>query len=194
MHKRFILTNVNGIAMDGADTRFTAVAVENGRIARVGSEADMAPLSDAGWTVRDMEGSTLLPGFIDTHQHLGLTGQVLHGLDFSGDKTLDSILDKVAAAAPGVPEGQWLFGFSFNELNLREIVLPHRKGLDEACPDRPLMIVHSSWHLCALKQPGSQTARSARRPARHGHGRGRPYRRCPRPRHSESRGAQGSAP
>ncbi|BDQ35249.1 amidohydrolase [Pseudodesulfovibrio portus] len=150
MHDHFILTNVNGIAMDEADTRFASVAVENGRILRVGSETDMASLVEAGWPVRDMNGSTLLPGFIDTHQHLGLTGQVLHGLDFSEDTSLESIMEKVAVAAPDVPEGQWLFGFSFNELNLREIRLPHRRGMDAACPDRPLMIVHSSWHLCAL--------------------------------------------
>lgn len=153
MLDHFILTNVNGIAMDAANTRFSAVAVDNGRIARVGGAADMAPLADAGWPVRDLGGRTLLPGFIDTHQHLGLTGQVLHGLDFSGDATLESILDKVAVAAPDVPEGQWLFGYSFNELNLREIKLPHRRGMDAACPDRPLMIVHSSWHLCALNTP-----------------------------------------
>lgn len=150
MYERFILSNVNGIAMDEADTRFTAVAVENGRIARVGSRADIIPLAEAGWPIRDMDGSTLLPGFIDTHQHLGLTGQVLNGLDFSEDKTLESILGKVEEEALRIPAGEWLFGFSFNELNLQEIKLPRKGDLDAVCPDSPMMIVHSSWHLCVL--------------------------------------------
>jgi len=150
MHEHFILTNVNGIAMDAADSRFTAVAVENGRIARVGTEADMAALAEAGWPVRDMAGKTLLPGFIDTHQHLGLTGQVLNGLDFSAAGTLADVLGLVAGAASDGGGGDWLLGYSLSEFNLRENRVPDREEIDAACPDRPVMIVHASWHLCVL--------------------------------------------
>ncbi|MBG0790411.1 MAG: amidohydrolase [Desulfovibrionaceae bacterium] len=147
MHDPYILTNVNGIAMDETGTRFSAVAVENGRIARVGTGADMA---DLGWPARDMGGKTLLPGFIDTHQHLGLTGQVLNGLDFSAAACLDDILGPVAGAAPGGAPEDWLLGYSLAEFNLRENRLPVKEDLDRACPDRPVMVVHASWHLCVL--------------------------------------------
>ena len=150
MNEKYILTNVNGIAMDQADTRFSAVAVEKGRIARVGGQADMTSLLEAGWPERDMGGRTLLPGFIDSHQHLGLTGQVLNGLNFAEAGTLDDVLGMVAEAVSMGGSRDWLLGYSLSEFNLRENRMPGSKDIDAVCPDRPVMIVHASWHQCAL--------------------------------------------
>lgn len=150
MHKRFVLINANGITMDGEDTRFEAVAIEDGIITLVGSKEDVAPHITDGWDVRDMQGKTVLPGFIDAHQHLGLTGQVLNGLNFRDARTLAEILDKVQKAAPDTPEGAWVLGYAMNELDLAENRLPLKEELDAVCTDRPVMLVHASWHLCAL--------------------------------------------
>jgi len=150
MHDRFILLNVNGIAVDEADTRFRAVAVENGRIARVGDENDMQPLVEEGWPATDMKGRTVLPGFIDTHQHLGLTGQVLNGLDFADARTLGDVIEQVEQAAPDGGGNEWLLGYSLSEFNLKENRMPLKEDIDMVCPDRPVMIVHASWHMCSL--------------------------------------------
>ena len=149
----FCFININGLAMDRGNTRFSALAVDNGRIAAVGSEA-VAPLIADGWPVRDMHGLTVLPGFIDTHQHLGLTGQVLGGLDLSGADRLDAVLAVLAEGyTQGEPNG-WVLGCRLNELNLRERRLPRREDLDKVCPDRPAMLAHASWHLCVLNSAG----------------------------------------
>lgn len=78
MQDKFVLRNMNGIAMDDARSRFTALAVDGGRIVTVGNESSVGRFVEKGWPIRDLKGQTLLPGFIDTHQHLGLTGQVLN--------------------------------------------------------------------------------------------------------------------
>ncbi|QJB56693.1 amidohydrolase [Pseudodesulfovibrio sp. zrk46] len=150
MHERFVLINANGMTMDANDTRFEALAVENGRITTVGTYDDVAPLIEDGWNVHDMVGKTVLPGFIDTHQHLGLTGQVLNGLDLRNTTSIQDILTMVKRAAPTTPEGAWVLGYSMNELHLAEGRLPLKTDLDEVCPDHPAMLVHASWHLCAL--------------------------------------------
>lgn len=145
----FCLVNGNGIAMDRADTRFTAMAIQNGRIVAVGAE-NMVPMLSENWPVIDLSGGTILPGFIDTHQHLGLTGQVLGGLDLSGADSLDAVLAVVADGyAQGDPD-RWVLGYCLNELDLREKRLPRREDIDRVCPDRPAMLVHASWHLCVL--------------------------------------------
>lgn len=150
MHDRFVLINANGIAMDTEDTHFEAMAVEKRRIKIVGSYDDVVPLIDDGWDVHDLKGKTVLPGFIDTHQHLGLTGQVINGLDFRHSEDILDILTKVERAALRTPEGAWVLGYSMNELNLKENRLPTKEDLDKACPSRPVMLVHASWHLCSL--------------------------------------------
>lgn len=150
MSERIVLFNANGIAMDAGETRFEAMAMERGIITLVGSDDEAAPLIRDGWEARDMKGKTVLPGFIDAHQHLGLTGQVLGGLDFRSASSLDAVAALVAEAGSKAPEGTWVLGYSMNELNLRENRLPRRQDLDKACPERPVMLVHASWHLCAL--------------------------------------------
>jgi hypothetical protein len=150
MHKRFVLINATGIAMDNEETRFEAMAVEKGKITLVGDNDDVAPLIDAGWDVRDMRGKAVLPGFIDAHQHLGLTGQVLNGLDFRRATSLNDILSLVKRTAPKTPKGSWVLGYAMNDLDLAEQRPPLKEELDAVCPDRPAMLVHASWHLCVL--------------------------------------------
>lgn len=150
MQDKYILANVNGVAMDEGETRFSAVAVENGRIVAVGNLEDMAGGSAAGWPVLDLSGKTLLPGFYDTHQHLGLTGQVLSGLHLRDARSLPEVLERVqSVAGDGAPD-EWLLGYTLNDAYLLEKRFPLREELDAVCPDRPVMLVHASWHLCAL--------------------------------------------
>jgi hypothetical protein len=153
MQDNYLLTNGNVITMDGRDSRAEAVAVKNGRILRVGANSDMADLAEAGWPVADLEGKTVLPGFIDTHQHLGLTGQVLNGIDFQGTKTLKTVFDKVGEAAKAAKPGAWVLGYTLNDFSLKEKRMPLKEELDAVCADHPVMIVHSSWHMCALNSP-----------------------------------------
>ncbi len=150
MHEHYAFINANGIAMDEADTRFTALAVENGRIAAVGSHADLAHRIRDGRPVIDLKGNTVLPGFIDAHQHLGLAGQALGGLDFQNAVSMDEVRDAVRDAAGAKARGEWILGYAFNEAALGVDAMPLREELDALCPDHPAMLVHVSWHLCAL--------------------------------------------
>lgn len=150
MQNTFIIINADGLAMDKADTRFTAVAVERGIIRAVGSNADMDPFMDMGWTVHNLKGRALLPGFIDTHQHTCLSGQVMDGLDFSEATCLDHVYAIIAEAACSTPSGEWIIGYSLNDLNLEEQRLPTRDDLDRVCCTHPVMVVQCSMHMCAL--------------------------------------------
>ncbi len=148
--QKYVLINANCIPMNEMGTSSTAIAVKDGRIVAVGEKSDVDSFVQKGWPVHDLGGQTLLPGFIDTHQHLGLTGQVLNGLNFKGVDCIKGILSKVEEAASLVRDGDWLLGYSLNEVNLHERRLPVKEELDLVCSDYPVMLVHSSWHLCAL--------------------------------------------
>lgn len=76
--KPVVINNISVVDIDGRTVlRNTRVLLEKGRIKQIGS-AEQIPLpSDA--EVIDGEGKTLLPGLIDAHIHLGLSGK-LEGL------------------------------------------------------------------------------------------------------------------
>ena len=73
-----VFTGVPGQAL------VNAVAVENGKIIKVGSDAEVNALADAKTQRIDLEGKVLMPGMIDTHSH-----PVIAGLDSLGANLLD---------------------------------------------------------------------------------------------------------
>lgn len=156
MYDHYVITNINGIAMDEADTRFTALAVEKGRIAEVGNAEDVTSFINDGWPALDMKGATVLPGFIDAHQHLGLTGQVLGGLDFFKAETLKEVFELIKKDTADKTPGEWILGYAFNDVTLKVPSMPLRTELDELCPNHPVMIVHCTWHLCSLNSRALQ--------------------------------------
>lgn len=58
-----------------------AVAVEDGKVVKVGSDAEVLALKDPGTQVIDLQGKVLLPGFIDTHSHAVFGGVKLKSAD-----------------------------------------------------------------------------------------------------------------
>ena len=80
-----------------------AVAVRNGRIAWVGGSDDAGSWMGPDTEVIDAGGRMLLPGFVDTHNHVRLGSNPLE-VDLSGAATLDEIKARVRAHADTHPE------------------------------------------------------------------------------------------
>ena len=62
------------LTMDPADSVAKAVAVSDGRITAVGSEADLLDLADERTEMVDLAGRTMIPAFIDPHGHFPESG------------------------------------------------------------------------------------------------------------------------
>ena len=54
-----------------------AVLIENGKIIKVGSKDEVFELKDSETELVDLEGKTMLPGFIDSHSHITAVAQTL---------------------------------------------------------------------------------------------------------------------
>ena len=143
------------LTMAGAEPTYVeAVAVRKGRITFVGSESEALELRGAGTTVRDLEGRTTLPGFIDAHGHLknvgfqSLAANLLPPPD--GDVgSIAGLQDKLRAWGQGdlaVRLG-WIIGFGYDDAQLAEQRHPTRDDLDAVSPDRPIFVIHQSGHL-----------------------------------------------
>ena len=61
----------------------------------------------------DAAGATVLPGFIDTHNHARLGSNPLE-VDLAGAGSLDEVKARIRAHADAHPEHTWIEGVGFN--------------------------------------------------------------------------------
>ncbi|MFM7238155.1 MAG: amidohydrolase family protein [Cyanobium sp.] len=123
-----------------------ALAMAGGRIVHAGPLA-AAPRS-AATKVENLEGRTLLPGFIDTHGHFIDFGKNLIDADLFGASSIPEIVRRMQEQASKVGPGEWIVGFGFRGNDLERY--PSVAGLDAVSADRPVMVVDSSGHAGAM--------------------------------------------
>ncbi len=153
------------LTMDEGDRVAEAVAVGDGRILAVGSEADVLALADERTERVDLQGRTLIPAFIDPHGHFPESGfAALHRVDLTcpplGEiTTLDQVFERLAERASKTPRGEWVFGAFFDHTVVKEKRFPTVKELDRVSRNHPVAVMHMSCHACvgnseALRRAG----------------------------------------
>jgi predicted amidohydrolase YtcJ len=148
----------NGIILTVDDNRPTAeaVAVKDGRILAVGTQADVLKTAGDGTKRIDLLGKTMLPGFVDSHGHTYLVGlqattaNLLPPPDGTGKDiaTLQALLtDWAANNQAAVKKVGWIAGFGYDDSQLAEQRHPTRDDLDKVSKELPVIIIHQSGHL-----------------------------------------------
>jgi predicted amidohydrolase YtcJ len=145
-----ILTGGNVLTMESHTPRAEAVAVAEGRIVAVGSSAAVATRITPDTRVVHLAGRTVLPGFVDPHNHFSLTTFDPVSVDcrVPPHQRLSSILDAIAATAREVPHGRWIRGWGFRTVLVQENRGLTRWELDEVAPHHPVCIMDGSVHAC----------------------------------------------
>ncbi|KIF07060.1 amidohydrolase [Streptomyces sp. RSD-27] len=137
-----------------ADPFATAMVVERGHIAWVGSEGAADAFAQGVDEVVDLGGALVTPAFTDAHVHATSTGLVLTGLDLTTARSLTEALDLVRAYAARRPADRVLLGHGWDAARWPERRAPRRSELDEAAGGRPLYLsridVHSAVVTTAL--------------------------------------------
>jgi predicted amidohydrolase YtcJ len=156
--KDFLLLNGNILTMDGGRAA-TAVAFHQGRISHLGDSTTLRSDARPGVTIVDLAGRTVVPAFTDAHAHVWKMGHLLTTmLDLRQTPSLDSLAKSVATRDTQLPEGEWLLGRGFNEVNMREKRKPSRHDLDRAAPNRPVVLTHTSGHIYAANSAALRVA------------------------------------
>lgn len=134
-----------------------AVLVADGRIAAVGTEDQVRQAAHAiGATEMNLDGATLLPGFIDAHHHFlfAALDRRSPDLHLPAGASIDDVLALVEQHVAVAPGAGWVRLFGYSPAELREHRHPTRRELDRVCPDRPLMVAALGWHSGALNTAG----------------------------------------
>ncbi|MFJ9724542.1 amidohydrolase [Streptomyces sp. NPDC101209] len=139
-----------------ADPFATAMVVEAGQVAWVGSEGAADAFADGVDEVVDLDGALVTPAFTDAHVHTTSTGLSLTGLDLSGAPSLDAALALVRDFAAARPGDRVLLGHGWDAARWPGGRPPARAELDAATGGRPLYLsridVHSAVATSALLQ------------------------------------------
>lgn len=144
-----------------------AVAVKDGWIIGVGTDAEMAERTGPDTNVIDLGGKVLLPAANDAHMHATLTGYGL-GPDFvdvgpaSGIKSVKDLQGLVAAAVEKAGPGRWILGGGFLEFMLEECAAEgrglNRYDLDPVSPDNPVMLNDFGLHTMLVNSKALEIA------------------------------------
>ncbi|MCG6559185.1 amidohydrolase [Ruegeria sp. 1NDH52C] len=144
------------LTVDDAQPRAEAVAVKDGRVLAVGDLSDLLARQGDATKVFDLDGRTMLPGFVDSHGHVVMGG--LQALSANllappdGDVTdipslQQTLREWTEKNADTVEKVKLIIGFGYDNAQLAELRHPTREDLDAVSTEYPIMIVHQSGHL-----------------------------------------------
>ncbi|WAC26953.1 amidohydrolase [Ancylobacter sp. SL191] len=124
-----------------------ALAIKGGEIVAAGSAADIAGLKGASTTIVDLDGRTLLPGFIDPHQHscfVALFSELLADVGYTNYPKRADMIASLKALDAKLPAGEWLLAYDFD--NLLQGGDLSMAELDGVSKDRPILVWYINMH------------------------------------------------
>jgi predicted amidohydrolase YtcJ len=129
-----------------------AVGVRDGWIVAVGPATEVRAATGAGAGEIDLAGATLVPGFIDAHNHFLATAESFSAID-ARDPSVHSTADLmvlVDAAAERTEPGRWVRGFGMDFTRFEDGRPPTRWDLDKVTTEHPVVILHVSGHYALV--------------------------------------------
>lgn len=147
-----VLTNGNFYTVNPDQPTATAVAVRNGKIIFVGDDAGAETFIGEMTMVKDLEGSTVTPGLIESHAHIFGVGTYRMQLNLLGVKSWESVVEQVKEAAALAQPGDWILGRGWHQDkwdSLPQMVqgFPTHDALSKAAPNNPVWLGHASGHM-----------------------------------------------
>ncbi|MEQ9362957.1 MAG: amidohydrolase family protein [Leptospirales bacterium] len=128
-----------------------AILVQDGRIARIGSRAEILALKQDDTVMIDLAGRTLAPGFIAVHTHPDLAAFFYDFTDLSGfaNSTPGEVWGTFEAAVADAQPGEWILCKGFDPMLVPGLRAPTINRLDELAPENPVFIIaqnlHAAW-------------------------------------------------
>lgn len=138
-----VLTNADVQTMDPNFPHAEAVAVDNGSIVGVGTDAAVAGHFSGKMTL-NLHGAYVLPGLIDGHAHMLELGLSLQTVDLSGTHSPQQVAKLVEEASARTRLGGWIRGSGWNSKYWHENLSRVSGLLNEVAPDNFVLLVSSN--------------------------------------------------
>jgi predicted amidohydrolase YtcJ len=157
-----VVINAKVYTVEPGAPRAEAFAVKDGRFLAVGSTEAVRRLIGKRTQTFDARQMTIVPGFIDCHNHAvgdELLYEVLVGNPFEVEfVSIDSIIDKLIAKAKKTPPGFWVEGVFFDDTKLKDKRALNVHDLDKVSRDHPVAVHHRGGHTSFYNSKALQMA------------------------------------
>src|SRR6266576_886485 len=145
-----VVFNGKVYTVDSQAPKVEAFAVKTGRFTNVGNTAEIKALIGKGTQTIDAKQMSIVPGFIDCHNHAPgnvLLYEVLVGNPYVVEfVTIASIIDKLRAKARETAAGTWVEGYFYDDTKVKDNRLLNAQDLDQVSKDHPVAVHHRGGH------------------------------------------------
>ncbi|MDD4337085.1 MAG: amidohydrolase [Firmicutes bacterium] len=144
-----LLENGRILTLDPACHDTDAMLVRSGRVDCVGSREEAISRCYCKPEVIDLEGRTVVPGFVESHMHPSILATTLLDVDcaYPRAKSVAEIVGKIAERVKVTPKGEWVRGWGYDDSKLEERAHPTRWDLDRVSPDNPVYVRRTCAHM-----------------------------------------------
>ncbi|HVO64722.1 MAG TPA: amidohydrolase [Terriglobales bacterium] len=144
---QLLLVHGHILTMDSGNSVVEALAIRDGIIVKVGSDAEVRALAGKGTRIVDLQGRTATPGLIDTHAHIADGGVAeLYAVRLSDASSIAEIIARVKAKLALSKTGEWVTGAGWDEGKLTERRYVTAADLDAVSPNNPVWLLHTTGH------------------------------------------------
>lgn len=133
------------------------VAVKDEKIIGVGA-GDGAAFIGKLTQIEDVEGRVLMPGLIDSHMHAMFAGMNLQNVALEKCQNMDEMLALLKERASREPDGKWIKGAAWNELNWDVPEKPDRRALDQVSTTHPIFATRLCCHVIVANSKALEMA------------------------------------
>jgi predicted amidohydrolase YtcJ len=136
-----ILFNGKILTVDKDFRIVEAVAIRDGKFIATGKKDEVMRYAGEKTKLLDLGGKTVIPGLIDSHNHMLWTGTDFKQVQLRDCTSLEDVSRAISNRAKSVKPGEWIISSGqWHESQLKEKRLPTRQELDKAAPENPVYI------------------------------------------------------
>lgn len=152
-----LFTNGTFYTMDDSKKTVEAVAVKNGEILDVGTLDEMEKYSSDSTKKIDLQGKTVVPGFVDSHTHVGNTVEIMFGAQLSDGESFEDYIEIIKEYMEKNPTEEAIFGAGWISPFLDKAENP-KKSLDALSTEKPFVLIAEDRHTVWLNSKALEMA------------------------------------
>ena len=150
-------------SVDSSNSVLEAVAVRNERVFANGFWKNLKKLANDVSKILDLQGRTMIPGFIESHAHLLALGKQVRHVSLVDINTYEEMIEKVVVATKEQAPGTWILGREWHQSKWDEQEgfvkgFQTHHQLSEKTEEHPVMLIHASGHALFVNEKAMQLA------------------------------------
>jgi len=105
---------------------------------------------ELGGETVDLQGRTVLPGFVDAHVHLGALGLLHYAINLQNLKSIEGVKKAVLEYRERYPQARVVIGFGWDQERFAEGRWPNKEDVDSVSKDVPVVLIRACGHAALL--------------------------------------------